>query len=71
MPYSGTKVTLQGASAASVAAWNFVLNLQKGDYFRLMWSVDNTNVQIAAFTSSSPVPAIPSAILTVTSIVGA
>ena len=71
VPYSGTKVTLQGASAASVAAWNFVLNLQKGDYFRLMWSVDNTNVQIAAFTSSSPVPAIPSAILTVTSIVGA
>jgi len=71
VPYSGTKVTLQGSNAASVAAWNFVLNLQKGDYFRLMWSTDNTNVKITAFSNSSPVPAIPSAILTVTSIVGA
>jgi len=71
VPYSGTKVTLQGSNAASVAAWNFVLNLQKGDYFRLMWSTDSTNVKITAFSNSSPVPAIPSAIITVTSIVGA
>jgi len=71
VPNSATKVTLQGSNAATVTAWNFVLNLQKGDYFRLMWSTDNTNVKITAFSNSSPVPAIPSAILTVTSIVGA
>lgn len=68
--YSATKITMQGSSAAYVAAWNFVLKLNAGDYFRLMWSTTDTNVSILANTSSSPVPAIPSAILTVTDNIG-
>jgi len=68
---SATQVTLTGgANAASVAAWNFVLNLQTGDYFELIYSADNTNVSIPYVAASSPVPAIPSVILTVTSSVG-
>lgn len=69
--YSATQVAVAGgSSAAVVAAWNFLLNLQKGDYFELMWSTDNTGVKISAVAASSPVPAIPSVILTVTSCVG-
>ena len=49
-----------------IAAWNFVLEMNANDYFQLMWSVDDTNIQIKAVTAASPVPAIPSAILTVT-----
>lgn len=64
--YSATKLTLVGNSAAVVAAWNFVLTMNAGDYFELVWSTDDTSCQIQADPASSPVPAIPSVILTVT-----
>lgn len=63
---SATSVTLVGNNAAAVAAWNFVVSMDAGDYFELVWSTDNTSVQITAAGASSPVPAIPSVILTVT-----
>lgn len=68
---SATQVTITGGSnTAAVAAWNFVLNLQAGQYFELIYSVDSTNISIPYVAASSPVPAIPSVILTVTSSVG-
>jgi len=68
---SATQVTMSGGSNdAAVAAWNFVLNLQAGDYFELIYSVDSTSIQIPYVAAASPVPAIPSVILTVTSCVG-
>lgn len=68
---SATEVTLTGASNdAAVAAWNFVLNLQTGDYFELIYSSSSTNISFPYVAASSPVPAIPSVILTVTSCVG-
>jgi len=66
IPYSATKIRIQGNNAETVAAWNFVLPINAGDYFELMWSTDDTNCQIFASAASSPVPAIPSVILTVT-----
>lgn len=67
---TGTKITLAGSSAATVAAWNFVFSMNAGDYFRLMWSVSNTACQITAAAAAAPVPAIPSVILTVTDNIG-
>jgi hypothetical protein len=63
---SATIVTLAGSSSAVVAAWNFVVELNAGDYFELVWSTSNTACQIRASAASAPVPAIPSVILTVT-----
>jgi hypothetical protein len=63
---SATIVTLAGSSSASVAAWNFVVEMNAGDYFELVWSTNNTNCEIHAAAASAPVPAIPSVILTVT-----
>lgn len=63
---SATIVTLAGSSSAAVAAWNFVVELNAGDYFELVWSTNNTSCQIHAAAASAPVPAIPSVILTVT-----
>jgi hypothetical protein len=63
---SATSVTLAGSNAAVVAAWNFVIELNAGDYFELVWSTDDTGCQIYAAAASAPVPAIPSVILTVT-----
>lgn len=70
VPDSATKITLAGASNAYVAAWNFVVSLTAGDYFELYWQTTNTNVSILAATASGHIPAIPSVILTVTSLVG-
>jgi len=70
VPNSATKLTMSGASNSYVAAWNFVIRMSAGDYFRLMWSTSNTNVQIAAVAASAPVPAIPSVILTVAANIG-
>lgn len=66
VPNSATQVTLQGSSAALVAAWNFLLEMNAGDYFRLMWSTDDTDCFIKHDTAVAPVPDIPSIILTVT-----
>jgi hypothetical protein len=63
---SASEIAVQGTVAEVIAAWNFVLDMNAGDYFQLMWSVDDTNIQIKAVTAAAPVPAIPSAILTVT-----
>lgn len=65
---SATVVAIQGTSAETVAAWNFVVSLNAGQYFRLMWSTDDTSVQLTAASASAPVPAIPSVILTVTQV---
>jgi hypothetical protein len=62
---SASQVRLKSTDGELVAAWNFVSKLKAGDYFELMWSVDDTAVQIVAQAAAAPVPAIPSAILSV------
>lgn len=59
------------STAAAIATGNFVIDLTTNDYFEIMWSTDNTGVRLSAIAASSPVPAIPSVVLTVTSSVGA
>ncbi len=70
VPNSATKIHMQGASEAYVAAWNFVLRMNTGDYFQLMWATSNTNVQILADPATAFCPAIPSVILTVSCNIG-
>ena len=70
VPDSATVITITGNNVATVAAWNFVINLTAGDYFQLMWAADSTNVTIKSSAASGVVPAIPGVILTVTSLVG-
>ena len=65
IPNSATELRLQGNNAEQVAAWNFMVTMDAGDYWELMWSVNDTAVQITQFAASSPVPAVPSVILTV------
>ena len=63
---SAGKVTLAGSDAAVVAAWNYVVDLNAGDYFEMVWSTDDTACRIIAVGAVAPAPAIPSIILTVT-----
>ena len=68
IPNSATKLAIQGPTAEIVAAWNFVLELNANDYFELMWSTDNTGCHISHEVAASPVPAIPSVLISVTEI---
>lgn len=65
VPDSATRVAIQGSSAELVAAWNFFQEMNAGDYFQLMWAVDNTGVQIIHEAATAFCPAIPSIIMTV------
>lgn len=63
---SAGQVRLKGTDGELVTSWNYVEQLRAGDYVELMWSVDDTSVQVLAQAAVAPVPAIPSVILTVT-----
>lgn len=63
---SATVIRIQGNNTENVAAWNFLLQMNAGDYFELMWEVDNTAVSLHADPASAVHPAVPSIILTVT-----
>ena len=63
---SNTKLAIQGTSAEVVAAWNFVIPMELGDTFQLMWAVSNTGVEILYETTPTVGPAIPSSIITAT-----
>lgn len=65
IPNTGTKVVVNGPNSESVAAWNYLVTLKAGDYFELAWSATDTTAVILAAAASSPVPAIPSTIMTV------
>lgn len=66
VPASASEVAIQGTTAENIPSWNFVLEMAANDYFELMWSVDDTNIQLKAVAAAAPVPAIPSVILTAT-----
>ena len=63
---SATVVRIQGNNSEDVAAWNFLLQMNAGDYFELMWEVDNTGVSLHADPATAVHPAVPSIILSVT-----
>jgi hypothetical protein len=63
---SATVIRIQGNNTENVAAWNFLLQLNAGDYFELMWEVDSTNISLHADAATAVHPAVPSIILTVT-----
>ena len=62
---SASKIALSGSQAETIAAWNYVTSMAASDYFEIMWSTSSTDCQLLRNTSTSPVPGIPSIILTV------
>lgn len=64
--HSASKVVIDGPNAEVVAAWNFVVTLQTGDYFEIAWQSSDTSVVLLAAPPSGNIPEIPSVIITVT-----
>jgi len=76
VPDTNSVVAVQGTNAETVAAWNFIVDMNPGDYIEYMWMVDDTQVQltrtepitlISAPGGDIPVniPGIPSVIVTI------
>lgn len=63
---TATVLRVAGNNTENVAAWNFLLQMNAGDYFELMWEVSDTALSLHADPASAIHPAIPSIILTVT-----
>jgi hypothetical protein len=66
VPDSSGQIRIQGNNAEVLAAWNYVIQLNAGDYIELMWEVDDTSVILLAEVASAIHPSVPSVILTVT-----
>lgn len=66
VPNSASTVRVEGNNTELVAAWNFLLQMNAGDYFELMWEVSDVALSLHADPATAVHPAIPSIILTVT-----
>ena len=68
VPNTMSRWRIKGNDSEMVPALNFELQMKGGDYFRLMWAVDNTNAILDTFAATAFGPATPSVILTVTQV---
>ena len=68
VPNTATTIAIQGTAARTVAAWNFIIQLEPTQYVELMWATDDTGVRILAASATSVWPAIPSVIATLTQV---
>lgn len=66
VPDSAGQVRIQGNDGETLAAWNYIIQLNAGDYIEMMWEVDDVTVELLAEVASAVHPSIPSVILTVT-----
>jgi hypothetical protein len=65
---SASEVRIQGNNAEVFVAANLFVSMSDGDYFQLMWAVDDTTVQVQSKAAAGVVPGIPSVILTMTQV---
>jgi hypothetical protein len=65
VPDSAGQVRIQGNDAELVSAWNYLTQLNAGDYIEIMWETDDTSVILLTEPATAVHPAVPSIILTV------
>jgi uncharacterized protein YoxC len=63
VPQTASQIRLKGTDGELVASWNFLHSLNSGDYFEIMWSVNDIAIQLTASGAVAPVPSIPSVIV--------
>lgn len=68
VPNTASKVAIQGTAAETVAAWNFIIQLEPSNYVELMWASNDAAVVLHAASATSVWPAIPSVICTITQV---
>ena len=64
VPNSSGRVSFQGSNSDLIAAWNWFLPMNAGDYFELKWAVDDLNIVLVQDATPAFGPDIPAVILT-------
>lgn len=62
---SAARIQIQGNNAEILFTGNFFVEMSNGDYFELMYAVDDTSVILLSEAATAFAPAVPSVILTV------
>lgn len=66
IPWSNTRLAITANNQEMVAAWNWFVDAQVGDYYEIRWSPTSNHTQIQAVTGlTGTKPDIPSLIVTV------
>lgn len=70
VPWSNTDISMANNNELIVASWNFLLELNGGDYLELMWSSTSTQMEMVAIDEQlNPTrPGTPSVIITITQV---
>lgn len=63
--YSNEPTTLVGSGTEDHATWAFMLDLAVDEYIEIRWSADSTDVTMNPHAASSPTPATPACLLSV------
>ena len=66
--WTDTSVYIQTSSQKFVAAWNWMIPLNAGDYVEVAWNSALGTMSLLSQAASAPMPAIPSVIITVQSV---
>jgi hypothetical protein len=72
VPSSNRRMTLQGSARREVASWNWVVQVEAGDYVEIKWFSSNADIGLTGFTGlTSPTrPDIPSITVSVLPVLG-
>lgn len=62
---TASKTIITGTADEALATIDAILTLRAGDYFELIWAADSNTVRLLQEAAAAPVPAVPSARLTV------
>ena len=65
---SNTRVSVNANSPYVVAAWNFFVEAEAGEYYEILWKTNHTNIVLETLPINGSVPATPSIILTVSQV---
>lgn len=70
IPETNTELDINTNNGKSVAAWNYLVQANAGDYYQLIWYSSDANVQMwySAAGTNPARPEIPSVIVTVTQV---
>lgn len=63
--WSNTRLTLVGNNTKLVAAWNWMVDANAGDFYEIIWQSDDTSMRLYAESSPPAEVAIPSIILSI------
>ena len=63
--YSTHVYTISGSGTNMVIQWDFNIDVQSGQYIKLLWAASDVNVTLTATAATAPHPGIPSVVMAI------